>query len=1045
MHRRLFLRLSIVFALTTLFATVALTAIRAQTPPINPLTDPDFETGTTAHWTPKPGTTRFAITGTYVFSGQFAAAIGSDGSTSTKAIVQTVPVVSRTVYRLAGAALKNNPAAKLARLRVGWYSTDNCTGKQLATADTPALTADRPAFTVLSATVTAPDTARCAEIRAQMQPLDTRPAVVFFDTLDFSPVPPTPTPTPAPIIPLKITEVLYDALTPSTSGDEFAEICNPTAENAALDGYKIGDEETPGKGEGMYRFPDGTILTAGDCLLVAKNAAQFRAQFGFLPDFETIATAVGYSDTLTVPNLSRYSAWGKGSWALADGGDELLLLAPDDTLLDAVAYGKGDYSAVGVEPAFTAGAPFSLQRVSMAGDADVMPLDFLRDLPTPGLPPLALAPPPVSPAPLIAGGLFAFFGSPGVGTTLGGGDAPPAPMLAHARNAGLHFAALTDPVTAHWDVAQSAAAAQTVPGEFAGFAGFLVTADAIPLYILGVDAPLSPTVTAADARQFLSSHPEAVVMVDALPPPDFSPVSDTIRLLTVNLADPNGLDAAVAAWEKGWRVALAPVVSLRAPTWGADVSARVGVLAAALTPDAVLDALRAQRGFATTAAGLALAARFGGVWMGGEGVPSGASVAEIFVRGDGALSGTVTLFDGRVPLAAMVVDAVPFSRTANVFLRPGHFYRAELRTPSGDIALTAPVWVSGASQPDEILLNEVLPSPIETAAEWLELFNPSPYPVNLRGWRLMDAAEKAFTFQGDDLIPPRGYRVVTRQESGIALNNGGDAVTLIRADGSVADAMRYAENPGADASVCRDPDTSAWASPCIATPGAANIVLPPPAPLALSIWDAKHVTEGAWVQVTGWVTVPPGVFGKNTFYVQDETHGIRVRLPTEHGRSFAIGDHLEVTGFLNLYYNEWEIDVADIGAVRPLDGSRILPSLPVNSGMLSEGYEGLLVQMTAVPVVFKSGASFFADDGTGWAYVYAAPGSGIHRADVTLGAPMTVVGIVSQRTSANLPHDGYRLLPRAPFDLVAQLPPPTLPPGFPTLLPATGFAPDGGE
>lgn len=294
------------------------------------------------------------------------------------------------------------------------------------------------------------------------------------------------------------------------------------------------------------------------------------------------------------------------------------------------------------------------------------------------------------------------------------------------------------------------------------------------------------------------------------------------------------------------------------------------------------------------------------------------------------------------------------------------------------------------------------------------------------------------------MIRAGGYRVVSRAESGIALNNDGERVRLIRADGSPADAAEFAENPGTDLSVCRAA-AGGWVSPCVPTPGAANAPLPPPAPLALSVWDAKHVTDGAWVRVTGWVTVSPGVFGKNIFYVQDDTHGIRVKLPSGHGLYFAIGDYVEVTGFLNLYYNEWEIDVKARADVRRLDGTRLLPPLPVNSGMLSEGYEGLLVQMTAVPVVFKSGASFFADDGTGWAYVYAASGSGIHRADVTLGAPMTVVGVASQRTTADAPHAGYRLLPRAPFDLVAQSPPLAVPEGFPTLLPATGFAPDNGR
>ncbi len=1053
------LRLLPVPGLAILLAFTLLAGLAAQTPPTNLLTDPGFESGTTDHWTASPGTTQFSITQTHVFSGQFAAAVGSDGSTSTKAMVQTVPISGGTDYLLAGMVLKNDPAAKLARLRVGWYAADGCAGSQLSTADTPKLTADSPDFAPLAATVTAPATARCAEIRAQIQPLDSRPAVVFFDDILFASapvIPPTPTPVPAPPVALKITEALYDALTPSTSGDEFVEICNPTTTDAALDGYKIGDEETPGKGEGMYRFPVTATLAVDACAVVAKNAAQFRTRFGFLPDFEAMVSGSGYTDTLTVPNLARFSAWGKGSWALANTGDEVLLLAPDDTVLDAVAYGNGDYGAVGVEPALTAPAPFSLQRVSPTADTDSMPLDFFRDNPTPGAAPILPAPPLVPSAPAIAGGMFAFFGAVAGETTLGGGDAPPALTLAHARNAGLQFAALTDPAETlsprHWQATQFAADTLSAPGEFIALAGFSAATDTVS--ILGVDAPLTATVSVSGAMEFLADHPAAIGQIAFLPDPTVLP-TDTIRLMPLNSpAAPETFDTAAleSAWAQGWHVAPTAFVPLGAPRWGTNISARMGIIAPELSREAVLDALRSRRVFAATADGLALAARFGGRWMGSADVPPGESAAAVFVRGEPSVSGTVTIFDGDVPLKTMAVSALPFSATETIVLRPGHFYWAQLQTVAGNIAVIAPVWVSGSPQPDEIWLNEVLPAPkahdwdgdgtADSTDEWVELFNPNDFPVAVGGWTLGDRTEKRYTLPAGSILASGGARVIYRAASAIALNNGGDDVLLARPDGMVADSMTFTESPGDDLSVCRVPDTGEWASPCRPTPNAANIVLPPPAPLSLDIWHAKHVTEGAWIRVTGYVTVLPGVFGKNTFYLEDETHGIRIKLPSGHGLWFAIGDRLEVTGFLNLYYNEWEIDVRQKSDVQRLDGSRLLPPLPVDSGMLREGYEGLLVQVTATPLAFKKGStSFFADDGTGLVYVYIPRGSGIHRADVMLGAPLTIVGIAGQRTRSHPPRDGYRLMPRAPFDLVAQSPPPAAPAGFPSVLPATGFAP----
>lgn len=50
---------------------------------------------------------------------------------------------------------------------------------------------------------------------------------------------------------LLISEVCYDGTVPETEGDEFVEIFNPTGGAVDLSTYKLGDEETKGKGEGM--------------------------------------------------------------------------------------------------------------------------------------------------------------------------------------------------------------------------------------------------------------------------------------------------------------------------------------------------------------------------------------------------------------------------------------------------------------------------------------------------------------------------------------------------------------------------------------------------------------------------------------------------------------------------------------------------------------------------------------------------------------------------------------------------------------------------
>ncbi|HXW00773.1 MAG TPA: carbohydrate binding domain-containing protein, partial [Anaerolineae bacterium] len=162
------------------------------------LTNPDFEDGANG-WTTSPGTTIFTLVSSPVYSGNLAASVGS-ASNATKAIGQNVPgIVAGNRYTLSGYGYKDDPNVALVRLRVAWYTTDDCSGSQLATADSNELTADGPDFVFLSTgALTAPANTHCAQVRAQIQPVGSNPATAYFDNLRFvvdeEPPPPPITP-----------------------------------------------------------------------------------------------------------------------------------------------------------------------------------------------------------------------------------------------------------------------------------------------------------------------------------------------------------------------------------------------------------------------------------------------------------------------------------------------------------------------------------------------------------------------------------------------------------------------------------------------------------------------------------------------------------------------------------------------------------------------------------------------------------------------------------------------------------------------------------
>jgi hypothetical protein len=131
---------------------------------------------------------------------------------------------------------------------------------------------------------------------------------------------------------LLISEVLYDPL--GTEPDkEWIEIYNAGASTIDLSVYKVGDEETPGQGEGMLQFPTGASANPGQVIVIANKATAFMGFWGFNPDYEMLA-----SDE-AVPDMISYLTWAGGKVELRNGGDEMLILDGGDVIVDAMSYG----------------------------------------------------------------------------------------------------------------------------------------------------------------------------------------------------------------------------------------------------------------------------------------------------------------------------------------------------------------------------------------------------------------------------------------------------------------------------------------------------------------------------------------------------------------------------------------------------------------------------------------------------------------------------------------------------------------------------------
>ncbi len=173
-----------------------------------------------------------------------------------------------------------------------------------------------------------------------------------------------------------ISEVLYN---PSGAADdyEFIELMNPTGAPIDIGNYSLGDAVNPTDFEDVRRFPPGTVIPPGGTIVVSTAATAFFTEYSMNPDFEIVST-----DT-AVPDLIDDPAWGNPAalLQLANGGDEVILRDPSGQVVDAIAYGTGNFPGIVTCP-LVSSSDRSLERFPANRDTDDCSVDF-REWPFP--------------------------------------------------------------------------------------------------------------------------------------------------------------------------------------------------------------------------------------------------------------------------------------------------------------------------------------------------------------------------------------------------------------------------------------------------------------------------------------------------------------------------------------------------------------------------------------------------------------------------------------------------------------------------------------
>lgn len=128
----------------------------------------------------------------------------------------------------------------------------------------------------------------------------------------------------------------------------------------------------------------------------------------------------------------------------------------------------------------------------------------------------------------------------------------------------------------------------------------------------------------------------------------------------------------------------------------------------------------------------------------------------------------------------------------------------------------------------DIVINEIFANPENEDDEFLELYNNTDSEINLSGWIFSDLV-KNYTI-ADAKISPKGFLVLEKSLTGIALNNSSEKVSLIDSNGNQVDSFSY-ESTTENTSLSRSPDGAGdFNNGTNVTKGTNNASAPTPTP-----------------------------------------------------------------------------------------------------------------------------------------------------------------------------------------------------------------------
>lgn len=312
---------------------------------------------------------------------------------------------------------------------------------------------------------------------------------------------------------------------------------------------------------------------------------------------------------------------------------------------------------------------------------------------------------------------------------------------------------------------------------------------------------------------------------------------------------------------------------------------------------------------------------------------------------------------------------------------------------------------------------EVFPNPEGSDnGEWIKLYNNGNYPVNLGGWVLDDeeGGSAPYHIPSDVVIGAKNFFALEKGKTGITLNNDGDEARLFNPNGDLKSKMEYDKVAQGEVKKLEIGNLGTRKLEDVEGVKVKNVGDGKESEIKkvkIENWELEQYT-GYEISIEGYVSVEPGILGKQVFYITNGIKGIEVYSWAKDFPDLERGDYISVFGKLE-NKEGWRVSAESIDDISILSYEH--PPLAKEKA-ISDIKEGDIHSLIMVKgqIVEKKSPNLYLDDGKNEIKIYIKDSTAAETKDFKVGDSGSVIGILDYLNGA------YRLLPRDNEDLRLQ-------------------------